>query len=105
MKKLIYLFILLFFVSCYPTQQTTVQDEMNYWVGKPRHDLLLVWGVPSRTHPDGWGGEILLYEDLRRAYDYTFGMGYITVVHQYTFYIMNDTVYHCNYDRTARQGF
>lgn len=36
--------------------------EEPVWVGKNKHDLIQAWGLPTRTDPDGNGGEILTYD-------------------------------------------
>lgn len=35
---------------------------MKSWVGRHYSDLMMKWGPPTRSTPDGRGGQILVYE-------------------------------------------
>ncbi|NEM99330.1 hypothetical protein [Pontibacter burrus] len=84
--------------------QIQLKEQMDSWIGATKHQLLLKWGTPAVTTSDGNGGEIIKFEKLKRAYLQTMG-GYITVVHNYSFYVGEDNmIYHWKYDRNQRQG-
>jgi hypothetical protein len=37
------------------------QAQMDSWIGKSKHDLIMSWGPPGRVDSDGAGGEVLTY--------------------------------------------
>jgi hypothetical protein len=79
------------------------EEGMNSWKGSSKHELILKFGPPTSTASDGNGGEILTYEELKRAYTDSFG--YVTFVHKYMFYAnSNGIIYHTMYKREGRQG-
>ncbi|MBF0576388.1 hypothetical protein [Dysgonomonas sp. GY617] len=110
MKKI--LFILLTFsllISCSTTRKTAtnrqqeLSENMDSWLDSSKHDLLLTWGSPTSVSSDGNGGEILTFEQLKRAYFPDFG--YMTVVNRYMFYINSQNiVYNWRVDQQKRQG-
>jgi len=109
MKKIILITILLSLVSCSTTKRTSasrqkeVEKMMNNWIGSSKHDLLLTWGSPKSVSSDGNNGEILTFEELKRAFLQSYG--YVTVVHRYMFYVNNQSkVYTWRYDTQRRQG-
>jgi len=109
-KTLILLSIILSFLlqGCYTTQSVSSEDQefknmMNSWKGSTKNALLLKWGSPASVTSDGAGGEILTFEELKRAYFDS--MGYITVVDKYMFYVNKDNIiYYWRYERSFRQG-
>ena len=40
----------------------TPSKAMQSWVGQQYGDMMLKWGPPTRTAPDGRGGQIVIYE-------------------------------------------
>jgi hypothetical protein len=79
------------------------KKSMDSWLGATKNALLLEYGAPNRTSSDGAGGEILVFEDLRRAYIADHGL--TTAVHTCSFYINKEgKVYYWKYDRQVRQG-
>lgn len=50
--------------SCYVSKITSVpiNDEMNVWIGKSSHQLLISMGVPNNSFDDGDSGKIFRYE-------------------------------------------
>lgn len=101
--------------GCYTTQSINNKEEskkeeqefekmMSSWIGSTKNALLLSWGSPSSVASDGKGGEILTFEEVKRAYFE--GRGYITVIHKYMFYVNKDNiVYHWLYSRNGREGY
>lgn len=45
--------------------QYAVDRDMNSWIGRSEGELMLRWGVPSQTIPDGVGGRLLIWTDRR----------------------------------------
>lgn len=119
-KTIILLSLTLIFIAqgCYTTQSVSNKDQetqsvsnkdqefenmMNSWKGSTKNALLLEWGSPANVTSDGNGGEILTFEELKRAYFES--MGYITVIHKYMFYVNKDNIiYYWRYERSGRQG-
>lgn len=56
MKNLTLTICILCFAAC-----TTIQDQMNSWMGASKQQLYMSWGPPARITEDGNGGEILVY--------------------------------------------
>ncbi len=91
------------------TQKSSSTDDeefkkaMNSWIGVTKKQRILEAGPPATISSDGDNGEILVYEDLRRALiDGT----YVTIVHKKMFYVNSDgIIYHWRYDRSGREGF
>lgn len=46
--------------SVFPGLYPRAQGEQ--WIGRNHSDLMLKWGPPTRSSPDGQGGQILVYE-------------------------------------------
>jgi len=85
------------------TDRQQLEKTMNSWLNSSKHDLLLTWGSPTSVSSDGNNGQILTFEQLKRASLPNFG--YITVVNRYMFYINNQNiVYHWRVDQQKRQG-
>jgi len=47
-----------------PKKQTR-EELLNSWIGRSKNELLMKWGMASRTADDGKGGQILAYEGRR----------------------------------------
>jgi hypothetical protein len=60
LKSLIILLTVSFLNSC--TSQKKILDS---WLGMNKKDLILSWGPPTKTIPDGESGEILVYATQR----------------------------------------
>jgi len=76
---------------------------MDKCKGITKQSFLLQNGPPTSVSTDGNEGEILLYEELKRAY--TDNFGYITVVHKTMFYVNSaGIIYNWNYKKETRQG-
>jgi hypothetical protein len=112
MKKLFIIILILSTLvinSCSVSKPTSdpyaeLKAQMESYIDKSKHTLLLDWGSPASVNSDGNGGEIIVFEQLKRIYTETFG--YYTVVHKVTFYINSQNiVYQARYDRSDRQGF
>ncbi|MBC8551243.1 MAG: discoidin domain-containing protein [Candidatus Marinimicrobia bacterium] len=103
-----FFFSLILIISC-----TNTADILNTWLGLSKHDLIVGWGPPLRTEPDGKGGEIAvyakqLYEDGTTGYSWTDKKGttYTTAPEAgyhywrwYYFYInAQDKIYHWRYE-------
>lgn len=43
----------------------TPTRAMQSWMGQHYSDMMLKWGPPTRSTPDGRGGQILIYEYSR----------------------------------------
>jgi len=41
-----------------------MDKDAQSWLGRRESELVLVWGEPSRTEPDGHGGVVLIYEPV-----------------------------------------
>jgi len=68
-----------------------------------KQSLLSLNGPPTSTSTDGNGGEILVYEELKRGY--TESTGYITVVHKTMFYVNSSgIIYDWLYKKESRLG-
>ncbi len=110
MKKILYaIMILSLLLSCNTTRKKSInkqqefKQDMDSWLDSSKHDLLLTWGSPTSVSSDGNEGEILTFEQLKRAYFPDFG--YITVVNRYMFYINSQNiVYNWRVDQQKRQG-
>lgn len=59
MKRLVLLLMVVALASC---ASLTPSKTMASWVGSHYSDLMLKWGPPTRSVPDGRGGQILTYE-------------------------------------------
>lgn len=92
--------------SCATTQDDEdleFKKSMDSWIGYTKKQLILKKGPPTSITSDGDKGEVLVYEDLRRA---VISGTYLTVVHRTMFYVNSDgIIYHWRYDRSGRQGF
>ena len=42
---------------------------MDSWIGNTGHSVIMKWGPPARTSPDGNGGEIYIYETQTVLYN------------------------------------
>jgi hypothetical protein len=58
MKKLIPIIAIIFLVSC-----SGQKKLMNVWIGSSKENLLLDWGMPSKTVEVEPGGEILVFAE------------------------------------------
>lgn len=64
MKNLVLLLATtILFVSCYTIKYTPITDEMNIWIGKTEHEVILSKGSPNYISEDGAGGKVLNYEN------------------------------------------
>jgi len=59
MKRLFVVLLLAILPSCASLDPSKV---MQSWVGSHYSDLMMKWGPPTRSMPDGRGGQILIYE-------------------------------------------
>lgn len=72
-KKILFIAILTSLLGCSTTKrvsgnkQQELQEMMDSWIGSSKHDLLLTWGSPVSVSSDGNEGEILTFEELKRA--------------------------------------
>lgn len=41
---------------------STINENMQSWVGHHQSELIQAWGPPTRTASDGKGGRVLIYE-------------------------------------------
>lgn len=88
-------------VSCYTTKYVPITDEMNKWIGKSEHDLLLDKGTPTKITEDGKGGKIFNYSvtDSRVNTYPVYGYGTTSEIYSNTVYMefyVNpvDTIYY-----------
>ena len=44
---------------------STMSGIMDSWVGHYQSELITSWGPPTKTVPDGKGGNIIIYESLK----------------------------------------
>jgi len=67
MKKVVItaILVLLFLTSCYTTKVTPIGNIMSTWMGASKQKVMLSYGPPTRTSPDGAKGEIYTYENSR----------------------------------------
>lgn len=88
MKNLLLIAIsLLLFIGC------SVRKKMDSWLGQSKHDVIMSWGPPESTAPDGNGGEIITYSQrvANQYADYTM---------KANFYINGSgVVYHWTYNQ------
>ena len=81
----------------------TILTRTRYLLGMTKQSLLSLNGPPTSTSTDGNGGEILVYEELKRGY--TESTGYITVVHKTMFYVNSSgIIYDWLYKKESRLG-
>jgi len=81
MKRILYLILLVGLIcpSCAPTYETQtskaeeVKKVFDSWMGIHKSQLIKSWGAPTRTVPDGNGGEILVYESSKTAGTVVYG--------------------------------
>ena len=74
MKKALLLLVFalaaLFTTSCRTTYNVSLQPELeNLLVGRTYAEIVDAFGAPDRTTPDGRGGQIIVYEDVRLRTD------------------------------------
>lgn len=56
----------LFSTSCRTTYNVSLQPELeNLLIGRTYAEIVDAFGAPDRTTPDGRGGQIIVYEDIR----------------------------------------
>lgn len=59
------LLILTLLLAACVTGEEEVSAMMASWVGHTENELLLKWGPPVERHPDGAGGEIIVYRKVQ----------------------------------------
>jgi hypothetical protein len=59
MRRWIVLILIALLPACASLNPSKV---MQSWVGNHYSDLMMKWGPPTRSTPDGRGGQILIYE-------------------------------------------
>ena len=59
--------VILFAVLVSGCARMNPSNVMQSWQGQNYADLMLKWGPPTRSTPDGRGGQILVYEYDRRT--------------------------------------
>jgi hypothetical protein len=109
--KIITIISVFLLASCFTTQSTSKKVEeqkfnemMDSWVGSSKKELLMSWGSLESVTSDVDNGEIITFNELKRAY--LGELGYVTVNHKYMFYINPlKKNYHWNYSRNGRQGY
>tara|TARA_R110001592_G_scaffold363302_1_gene683508 strand:+ start:3302 stop:3676 length:375 start_codon:yes stop_codon:yes gene_type:complete len=109
--KIITILSVFLLVGCFTTQSTSKQakeqefkEMMDSWLGSSKKELLMSWGSAESVTSDGDNGEIITFNELKRAY--LGELGYVTVNHKYMFYINpQKKIYHWNYSRNGRQGY
>ena len=57
MKRLVAVLLVGFLAGC-----ASPSKVMESWLGNHYSQLMIQWGPPTRTTPDGLGGQILIYE-------------------------------------------
>ncbi|MBC5774354.1 hypothetical protein H8S95_09805 [Pontibacter sp. KCTC 32443] len=82
------------------------QDEMdlmmNQFLGFTKKDLLMTWGMPAAVVPDGEGGEIVKFEDVKSA---VVRGGRMTTTHTYLwFFDKEGKAYYWKYDMVWSPG-
>ena len=70
MKKIIVLFVLLFFLSC-----NSVAQLEKTWLNKDQNVLIAIKGTPDETMSDDFGGQIYTYVQVSSA-TVSAGIGY-----------------------------
>lgn len=98
----------LFCVSCADNRASQTKQTMDSWLGATKADLLLKWGPPSSTFPDGKGGEIYSYiHSYQTSGSYKYNDFYDIIIYRppkehqsiYRFYINSqDVIYNYYYE-------
>lgn len=83
MKRFSIVAIMLFSIfasSCATFYAKQIDEVMNSWLGSTKEELLLQWGPPYSKYPDGKGGTIWTYQEIRQTAGsaYTNKYGYTT---------------------------
>lgn len=62
-----YLILILLLSSCGYEKKMAEQKALDSWIGSTENALVIQWGPPNRTDPDGNGGKILTFS-TRKAF-------------------------------------
>jgi hypothetical protein len=70
MGKLVFIFSLLILGSCSGSNKL-----MNAWIGSSKENLILDWGIPSKTVEIEPGGEILVFAEEVKFHHFSSNVG------------------------------
>lgn len=72
-----YIFLLLLiFSSCYTTRIVPISENMNRYMGKTEHEIIIIFGAPNNITTDGAGGKILVYTQSQSQSNTLYGTIY-----------------------------
>jgi hypothetical protein len=54
-------------------KKPTQKEILDSWLGHTKNELLMKWGIPTRSTDDGNGGQVLAYEGRRTIGGFIFG--------------------------------
>jgi len=60
-KSILAILLIALSLSCFAIGKKKLHAKMNSWLRHSKHELVMKWGMPTRTGDDGNGGEIVLY--------------------------------------------